>query len=253
MKKKLIGMIHLKALPSAPDNKLSLEEIFEYAKRDLEALENAGAFAAIVENYFDIPYSTSPDLETYISMCNIFTRLKEISTISLGLNIHSCNNDEEMIIASLCGAEFIRAESFVEARHSMGGILHPMAPVLLRKKKILQSNTKIYADVNVKETYSFSPQSLEDAILDSIKGKADAIIITGFETGKAPNINEIKKVKELVGTTPLVIGSGVNEKNIAELMKYADQVIVGSSIKQDNDITKEINETKVRQLVQMIS
>ena len=33
--KQIIGMVHLKALPMSPNNKLSMEEIFLYAKKDL--------------------------------------------------------------------------------------------------------------------------------------------------------------------------------------------------------------------------
>ncbi|MGX7100095.1 BtpA/SgcQ family protein [Globicatella sanguinis] len=253
MKKQLIGMIHLKALPTAPDNTLDMEQIFEFAKNDLSALEEGGANAAIVENFFDIPYSTSPNFEIYIAMTNIFTRLKQISKIPLGINIHSCVNDEELVIASLCGAEFIRSESFVESRHSMSGILYPMASKLLRKKKQLDSKTKIYGDVNVKETFPFSPQSLNEAISDAIKGKTDAIIITGFETGNPPNKEQIKAVKEHAGNIPIIIGSGVNRKNIEELIEYADAVIVGSSIKKDNKIENEVCKDRVKELMTIIS
>ncbi|WP_440897677.1 BtpA/SgcQ family protein [Amphibacillus sp. Q70] len=252
MPKELIGMIHLRALPTSPNNTDSIDEIVEFALKDLAALEKGGATKVIVENFFDIPYLTDINFEIYIAYTHIFTRIKECASIPLGVNIHSCYNSEEMVIASLCGADFIRAESFVETRHSMGGILKPMAAGLMRKKKFLSSEVSVFADVNVKESYPFSPQTIEEAVNDAIKAGADAIILTGIETGNAPSSKDANILKKLVGETQLIIGSGVNQENIADLLDYADGVIVGSSIKSDNKVENHVSEIKVRELSNLL-
>lgn len=246
--KHLIGMIHLKALPTAPQHDCNLEEIYKYALNDLKALEAGGATHAIVENFFDAPYIIDPDLDVLIAYTNIFTKLKEEANIPLGVNIHTCNSEQEMVIASLCDAEFIRAESFVEARHSSSGILMPTASKIMRAKKRLASNVKVYADVNVKESFQFSPQTIFEAINDALKAGADAIILTGFETGKSPKAEDAKKIKEYIPNIPLYIGSGVNDKNISDHIKYADGVIVGSSFKKENIITNDIDSTLVKNM-----
>lgn len=251
-KKMFIGMVHLKALPTAPDNQLSVDEIVSLALQDLKSLEEGGATHVIVENFFDIPYSNSPNFETLISYTTIFTRIKEQANIPIGVNIHSCSNTEEITIATLCGADFIRAESFVEKRHSMGGILNPMAASTMRKRKELNSSVKIFADINVKETYPYSPQTIEEAINDVIKAKANALILTGLETGNAPSAEDAKKIKKLVTDIPLLIGSGVNENNISGLLEYSDGVIVGSSLKQDKKLDNPIDLAKVKLLASKI-
>lgn len=252
MKKLVIGMVHLKALPTAPLSEYNLDDIFRYAKEDLNALEQGGATHAIVENFFDIPYSTDVNTETIVAYTSIFTRLKEISKIPLGVNIHSTSSDLEMIIASLCGAEFIRAESFVEARHTAGGFLTPMAAKLTRTRTRLNSNVQIFADINVKESYAFSPQSFEEAINDALKSFADAIILTGLETGNAPSASDAKLFKQLTKDKLLLVGSGVNKDNISDLLKYADGVIVGSSIKKNKIIEDIVDQEKVKELIESI-
>lgn len=247
--KQIIGMIHLKALPTTPNNTETIEEIYEFALKDLRALEEGGATEAIVENFFDMPYEINPGIEVLSAYITLFTRLKQEAKIPLGVNIHSCCNDVEMIIATMCDAKFIRAESYVEHRYSLSGTLEPMAPLLTRTKKRLNSNVLIYADVNVKESYACSPQSIEEAISDAIKSNANAIILTGFETGNPPTVEQAKYVKTLTKNTPLLIGSGVNKSNIKELLKYADGVIVGSSIKTNHDINANVNKDNVAELI----
>lgn len=249
MNKIIIGMVHLQALPTSPDAKYSLDKIYDFALKDLEALEKGGATHAIVENFFDTPYDTDLTQEVIVAYTHLFTRLKLVSKIPLGVNIHACSNDEEMIIASLCNADFIRAESFVEARHTGSGILKPMSAKLTRKRKTLNSKVKIFSDINVKESYAFSPQTAQEAINDALKAKADAIILTGLETGKAPSKKDAKNIKPFVSSVPLLIGSGVNQENIKGLLEYADGVIVGSSIKTDKDINKNVSEELVRELI----
>lgn len=251
--KRLIGMIHLKALPTAPKNELSVEQIIDYALKDLESLQKAGVKEAIVENMFDIPYTTSPNLEVLAAYTHIFTVLKMNSNIKLGVNIHSTSSVEEMIIATMCGADFIRAETFVEARMTDTGLLNPMAADLMRKKKELNSNVKIYADVNVKHSYPIINQNIEDVINSAIDAGANAIILTGLSTGKAPTVEDAKKFKKIVGDIPLLIGSGVNVDNIEGLLAYADGAIVGSSIKKNGVVSNPVCEQRTRKLIEKVT
>lgn len=249
MNKKIIGMIHLKPLPTSPNNKYTVEEIIEYALQDLTTLEEAGIKYAIVENVFDTPYSTEMNMELIVVYTHIFTVLRSKTKIHLGVNIHATSGVEEMLVASVCGAQFIRAESFIEFRHTSTGLLKPMSAGLMRTKAQLDSAVKIFADVNVKESRPVYEQNIEETIIEALAAGADAIIVTGLATGKPPLPSEIKNLKQLTPDKPLLIGSGVNEENISELMKYADGVIVGSSIKEDGIITYPVSLERTKQLL----
>lgn len=251
--KMIIGMVHLKPLPTSPENKYSVDEIIDYALRDLRTLEAAGIRYAIVENVFDTPYSTEMTTELIVTYTHIFSILKSHSNIQLGVNIHATSGVEEMIVASVCGANFIRAESFIEYRHTMSGMLKPMAPQLMRQKAAMKSDVKAFADVNVKESRAVFEQKIEETIPEALAANADAIIVTGLATGKPPVPSEIKHLKEYTISKPLLIGSGVDKKNIAELMEFADGAIIGSSIKEDGLITNPVSLDRTKELLAQLS
>jgi len=68
-------------------------------------------------------------------------------------------------------------------------------------------------------------------------------------TGDAPDIAKVQQARALAGDTPILLGSGTNEQNIAAFMQVADGVIVGSSIKQDGDIANPVDVARVRRFV----
>lgn len=243
--KQLIGMIHLKALSLAPLNEDSIEEIYQFALEDLENLQKGGATSAIVENFFDTPYSMDLSIETVVSFTSIFTRLNEVSKIPLGINLQLTNGAEEIIIATLCNADFIRVESFVEERYTPYGKSEALSSKIMRKAKQLNSNVKIYSDINVKHSYPVCNQSIEESIKAAIEAGASAIILTGIETGKSPTLIDAKKFKSICKDIPLIVGSGVNKSNISDFLCICEGVIVGTSIKKDDDITKHIDVNRV--------
>lgn len=248
-KKRIIGMVHLKNISNSLISFASLDKIYESAKRDLEALEEGGADAAIIENFFDSPYTTQLTLDTVVAYTNIFSRLKSIAKIPLGVNLQQTNNIEEIIIANICGGSFIRSEAFVETRVSASGILLPQASSLVGYKRSTKSQVSIFADINVKHSKSLVNQSMEDSIEEAINARADAIIITGTSTGKSPKVTDLERIKDIAKNTPIIVGSGVNEENISSFFKYANGIIVGSSIKEDG-LDTPISAIKVSRLVQ---
>ena len=252
MNKMIIGMVHLKALPTAPNNKYSVKEIINFALEDLRELEKGGVEYAIIENFFDTPYSNNPDLETIVAMAYIIGYIKDKTAIKLGVNIHATSGPEEMILASICDLDFIRSETFVDIRVNQSGIMNSMCSQLTRKKKQLNSKVKIFADVNVKESLPFIYKDIEISVNDAINSGTDAIILTGLETGKSPSVDDVKKVKELCGSVPLLIGSGVNKKNISDYLEYAQGVIVGSSLKKDGLLDNNVDSKKVKELINSI-
>ncbi|HHU12427.1 MAG TPA: BtpA/SgcQ family protein [Clostridiaceae bacterium] len=250
--KDIIGMVHLKALPTAPNHALDLDVIYKAALADLKALEAGGITCAIVENMFDTPYTHEPALDTLISMTVLLTQLKAQTKMTLGLNIQATDGVEEMLVASYAGADFIRAESFVETRLTGGGVIRPMAPALMREKKRLQSPVRVLADINVKHSNPLIEQSIDDLIHEAIASGADGIILTGLATGNAPTVNDAKHFKTVCGSIPLYIGSGVNADNVADLLTYADGTIVGSSIKREGKVDLPVDAARVRQLIKAV-
>lgn len=250
--KEIIGMVHLKPLPTAPQGRLTLDEIVDAALEDLKALEAGGITTAIVENMFDAPYANTPDLETVIALSYALGYLARKTSVRLGVNLQATSGTEEMSIASICGVDFIRAESFVEMRMNSAGIMRNMCADLMRKKQALRSNVRVLADINVKHSSPIIQQSIDDLIHEAIEAGADGIILTGLATGSAPSVADAEVYKKKCGTTRLYIGSGVSASNVRELMQFADGVIIGSSIKKDGKVENPVDDARVKDFMQAL-
>ena len=90
-KKPVIGMVHLKALPGSPRYLGHLEEIYDLALRDAEALAEGGVDAVQIENQFDTPYHIGSEIgaETVAFLTVAATAIKaRFPELPLGINVH---------------------------------------------------------------------------------------------------------------------------------------------------------------------
>lgn len=248
----LIGMVHLLPLPGSPFYNKDLNAIEKRAWQDVKNIEKAGFDAIIIENYGDQPFLINEvPLESLISMAKIVSRITKKTKLKIGINIEFNAWKEELIMAKVMEADFIRVEVFNEFRFHESGLVFPSIAKILRARKSLNAESvKIFVDINVKNTFPIIKYD-EKKILYTIDKYADAIIYTGSETGKPPKINDIKKLKENIHK-PLYIGSGVNEKNIIEFLNIAEGVIVGTAIKEGNKTENPVSFEKAQKLVKLV-
>jgi uncharacterized protein len=68
-------------------------------------------------------------------------------------------------------------------------------------------------------------------------------------TGNAPDLEKVRKAKELAGDCPLLIGSGADENNVHLFLSVADGVIVGTSVKEGGVCENPVDPERVRRLV----
>lgn len=249
-KKAIIGMVHLLPLPSSALFDGNVAAIEERAIKDAEALISAGVDGFIIENFEDTPYQENISIEAYSVMLSIVEKIKKITTIPFGVNIQFNGVEQEWAMAYATGANFLRAETFVETRLGVHGVSYPSAPDFMRLKNRFPSDCLIFADVNVKHTHGLINVPLKEAAENAIESGADAIIVTGKATGCNPEIEDLIELRKIVGDFPILVGSGIKESNIKEYLKYADGVIAGSSIKKDGNVHLEVDEERVKKLIQ---
>lgn len=251
-KKPIIGMIHLLPLPGSPNYQGDIESIEKRALDDLKALTEGGVDAFIIENFGDVPYDNEISLEGYSVMLSIINKIQQHTSLPFGINIQFNSTEQEWAMAFATHAAFIRVESFVENRIGTHGISFTAAPKLMRQKKQYPSECMIFSDVHVKHSYPMTEISLEDAIHEAYSSGASAVIITGRATGKQPEIEDVRKIKELYPDIPVLIGSGINERNAAEYLSVSDGIIVGSSIKYGGDVNQSIDEIRVKHFMEAV-
>jgi uncharacterized protein len=250
----IIGVVHLLPLPTSARWGGSLGAIIDRAEQEAVALVSGGVDGLIVENFFDAPFPKSRvDPAVVSAMTTIVSRLMQLVSIPIGINVLRNDSLSAMAIASCTGAAFIRVNVLSGVMATDQGLIEGCAYELLKYRRELGSNVKILADVLVKHAQPLSSSDLTTAVRETIdRGLADAVILSGSVTGSPPSLADLQQAKAAAGSTPIIIGSGADDRNINSLMQYADGAIVSSSLKRQGKIENSIDPIRVSQFVETL-
>jgi len=174
--------------------------------------------------------------------------------VPLGVNVLRNDAKTALAIALATKASFIRVNVHISAMLTDQGLIQGKAHETLRYRSNLKIDTKIFADIKVKHAKHLTPPSPieEEAKEANYRGQADAIIITGERTGIPPNPENILKVKQVLPETPCLVGSGITQKNVKEMLKIADGCIVGTSIKINKKTENPVDTNQLKKLINII-
>ncbi len=149
----IIAMLHVPALPGSPRNELDFDAIVDWVLRDADTLASSGVDALIVENFGDVPfYPRHVPRHTVAFMTAIGREVARGFRLPIGINVLRNDAESAIAVASAVPAEFIRVNVHTGARLTDQGLIEGMAHEALRHRKLLGSNVKIFADVNVKHS-----------------------------------------------------------------------------------------------------
>jgi uncharacterized protein len=248
----IIGVVHLLPLPTSPRWSGNLKTVIDRAEQEAAALASGGVNGIIVENFFDAPFTKSQVDPAVVSAMTVVTqRIKTLVGLPLGLNVLRNDARSALAIATCLNCEFIRVNVLTGVMATDQGLIEGEAHQLLRYRRELGSNVKIFADVLVKHASPLSSPNLTVAVKDTIeRGLADAVILSGWATGSPPNLEDLELASRAANGTPVFIGSGASWQNIATLMQAADGVIVSSSLKRQGRIEQPIDPNRVSQFVE---
>lgn len=244
----LIGMVHLRPLPGSPLAE-PLDRCIATALRDAEALALGGAAAIMVENFGDRPFFQRVPAETVASMTRVVTEL--VRNVDVPVGVNALRNDAlaALAIASATGARFIRVNVLVGAMLTDQGIIEGDAAEVQRFRARLCPDVHVFADHMVKHAAplaAYDPAQLAKDL--RFRGMADAILVTGRETGSAADPGRFALVREATPDAPLLAASGVTSETAGSL-RDIDGAIVGSSLKQDGILENPIDPERVKRLV----
>lgn len=250
--KPIIGMIHLPALPgTAAGKNAKYSELVKFALSELDALQKGGVDGVIVENFWDLPYFPNevPPV-TIASMAAVAGAVVQKASVPVGVNILYNAFNAEISVARAIGASFLRAEVFVDPAIAETGEIAASSPMLIRERTALFADeVAILADVQGKNTTPKWSRSIKESAVDAEKrGLADAIVVTGAGTGKSASLDDLKEVRNVIGV-PLLAGSGVNPKSLADILSICDGAIVGSYFKQGGNIQSPTDPERVAELM----
>ncbi len=248
----IIGVVHLLPLPTSPLWGGSLKTVINRAEREATALASGGVDGIIIENFFDAPFTKERvDPAVVSAMSLIIHRLKQMVMLPMGINVLRNDAHSGLAIATCTGAQFIRVNVLTGVMATDQGLIEGCAHELLRYRRELGSEVKIFADVLVKHARPLSSPNLTVAVQDTIeRGLADAVILSGWATGSPPSLEDLELAKAAAGSTPVFVGSGADLDNVAKLMQAADGVIVSSSLKRHGKRDQPIDPNRVSRFVE---
>jgi predicted TIM-barrel enzyme len=93
-----------------------------------------------------------------------------------------------------------------------------------------REDLRILADVHDRTGYPVSSEPIEVAADWAAHSGADGLILTGFAYGES--LEYLTTVRKAGIQKPLLLGGGAEVTNVAEALKYAEGVIVSSSLKR---------------------
>jgi membrane complex biogenesis BtpA family protein len=252
----VLGMVHLHPLPGAPRYGGRLAPVVEAALRDAEAIRRGGASGMIVENFNDNPfYPDQVEPETVAAMAVIAKEVVHAAgDLPVGINVLRNDWKAALAIALAVGGRFIRLNILTDALVTDQGLIEAPAHLALRYRRALGADhLLILADVYCKHGAPLARRPLGTVARDTAeRGLADALIVSGEESGDPPRHEDILEVRAAVPDVPVLLGSGMRETT-AETVALVDGSIFGYHAKVDDIITNPVDPDRVRRFVAAVA
>ncbi len=252
MQKPIIGMIHLEPLPGAPQFAGDTSHILERAQKDYKALREGGVDGVLLENFGDRPFvKDAVEPQTISWMTRIILSLS--IDIPFGINVLRNDTLSALAIAHATGGKFVRCNVLTGVMVTDQGIIEGKASQILRYRHVLKTDIRIFADVSVKHARPLVTQPIEQMAKDTAyRGLADALIVTGLETGEPPEREDLLSVRKAAPDKFVIAGSGVDTENVESILNCADGCIVGKAFKKGGRIENPVDAERVKTFMRKV-
>ncbi len=233
----LIGMVHLRPLPSSPRATQCVRDIAKHAVEEARILAACGFDAILIENMHDAPYMLrGVEPETIAAFTRSACEVRNAIEIPIGIQVLSHASRAALGIALACEASFVRTEGFVFASVADEGIRAEAdaGPLLRARREMRAEHIAILTDIKKKHS---SHAITADTSLDEHAQAAeffgsDGVIVTGSATGIATPLEDLALTRAATAL-PVLAGSGVTATSVQKTLAICNGVIVGSDLKVD--------------------
>lgn len=248
----LIGMVHLLPLPGSPRARRP-EEVLRRALADARALARGGADGLLLENFGDAPF-VPRDVEPHVPALLAVAAWEARRATGLPVGVNVLRNDAKAALAAAlaAGAAFIRVNVHVGTAFTDQGQIDGRAHETLRYRRALGCPAKVFADVWVKHARPAGGGDVASAAREAAyRGQADALLVTGAETGSPPDVERLRAVRRAVPDRPVYVASGVTPEGV-RAYREADGFIVGTALKKGGRPEGPVDPARVRALARAI-
>lgn len=254
----LIGMVHLGPIFEGRDCP-SLEEVERQAVEEAIVLADAGFDAILIENLGDAPfYPEQVPPHTIAGMTRIAMSIqaafrKHKSPPVIGINVMRNDSMGAIAICAASAGSFVRVNVHSGVMVTDQGLIHGKAHLSSRYRDQYHQNCSIFADVRVKHAAPLAERSLKHEAIELWKrGRADALILTGAQTGNVIVPQELRGLRQAIPSCPLIAGSGVTPEQLSQLLPYIEGIIVGTWLKEDAEVVNPISPDRAKHFVNAV-
>ncbi|MFB6157738.1 MAG: BtpA/SgcQ family protein [Haloferacaceae archaeon] len=255
----VVGMVHLPPLPGSPRSDGDRDAVRERARRDARALAGGGVDGVLVENFGDAPFHPDDVPKHVVASLTDATRtVVEAVDVPVGVNVLRNDAPAAVAVAAAAGAAFVRANVHAGARVTDQGVLEGRAHRTLRLRDRLDPDVRVFADLSVKHATPLGPERDPAPALAEVveRGFADAVLVTGPESGAAVDTDRLRRVVDARDDrgleVPVLVGSGVTPETAPGLLDLADGLVVGTAFERDGETGAPVEEARVRRLVERV-
>jgi membrane complex biogenesis BtpA family protein len=253
MTRLLLGVVHLRALPSASRHQ-SMAEVLREALRDGVTYARGGFDGLVVENFGDAPFHRGnaadpvpPDVPAALAL--VAHLLHERTGLPIAINCLRNDGFAALGAAAVARARWIRVNVLTSAMVTDQGILEGEAARLFAYRRQLHSDVEVLADLLVKHATPLAAPVVADAARDlAERSGAAGLVVSGARTGAAVDVAFLDTVRAAVGAFPIWLGSGLNTANAAELWPRCHGAIVGTACKRGGKVLAPVDLRRVRAL-----
>jgi membrane complex biogenesis BtpA family protein len=254
VRKPIIAMCHLKALPGDPgyDAERGMDFIIDSARRDLHALQEGGVDAVMFSNEASLPYLTKVEPITLACMARVIGELRSEITIPYGVNV-LWDPSASVDVAVATGALFVR-EIFTGVYASDFGLWNTSAGEVVRHRRAVHGDhVRLFFNIVPEAAAYLAPRPVEEIARSTVfNARPDALCVSGLTAGVATSAATLRQVKDAVPETPVFANTGVSIDNVAEQLAIADGTITATHFKRDGYIWNEVDPARVRAFMEKV-
>lgn len=241
VRKPIIAMLHLDALPGDPRFRrgTSIQEIAAHAGADLEALQNGGVDGVLFSNEFSLPYQRTMDMVTPAAMAYVIGALRSELRVPFGVDAIS-DGGATLELAAAVGADFVRG-TFSGVYVGDGGLYNNDFATLMRRKAALPLDSlKMLYFINPESDRNLDLRPLQEIAASTIfKVHPDGLCISANAAGQDVDEELITAVKSRNPEVAVLCNTGCRPDTIIRKLCVADAAVVGTYFKQGGKLENE--------------
>lgn len=253
--KAIVAMCHLMPLPGDPyfkNGEDSMEQVIEWARKDLYALQDGGVDAVMFSNEFSLPYLTNVEPVTVACMARIIGELKDDIKIPFGVNVlWDANKSLDLAVAT--GAKFVR-EIFTGVYASDFGVWNTNVGKTIRHQhEIGAENVKLLFNILPEAARYLADREIEEVAKSTVfNNRPDALCVSGLTAGAITDAQILKRVKDVVPDTVVFANTGVRYENVEQQLSVADGAVVGTTFKYDGIFENHVDQERVERFMEKV-